>query len=351
MFHGNEGAFKCMFFYLSPIIFIPAFMSVIPVLDVRSPSEFSQGHVPGAISFPLFSDNERARIGTLYKHMGKHKAVLEGLHIVGPKLAHFVEEATAIAPNRNVMVYCWRGGMRSASMAWLLRTAGFNVDVMKGGYKAYRQMVQQSFCDAIPFIILSGPTGSGKTEILCELRNLGEQVLDLELLARHRGSAFGSLGMDEQPSIEQFENIVHQTLKSMDFNRRIWVEDESRKIGKVVLHAGLWENLSRAPLVLLNAPIEDRVRRLVEEYGVFGTDALRESLQKIGKRLGGLSLSDALAALNSGNLGLVAEISLKYYDKAYRFSREKRNRPVAEKIETKGLNAIEVAKMASGINL
>lgn len=326
-------------------------MSVMPVLDVRSPSEFDQGHVPGAISFPLFSNEERAHIGTLYKHMGKEKAVLEGLRTVGPKLANFVEQAVSIAPNRSMMMYCWRGGMRSGSMAWLLRTAGFSVDVINGGYKAYRQKVQQSFSEAIPFIILSGPTGSGKTEILCELQNMGEQILNLEQLACHRGSAFGALGMSQQPSIEQFENEVHHRLKSFDYSRRIWVEDESRKIGKVVLHAGLWDNLSRAPLVLIDSPIEDRVQRLVEDYGVFGKEALHQSLLKISKRLGGLSLSKALNALEEGDLALVAEISLKYYDKAYHFSREKRKRTVVKNLNTKGLNANDVAKMANGLNI
>ncbi|MFN5317904.1 MAG: tRNA 2-selenouridine(34) synthase MnmH [Bacteroidia bacterium] len=326
-------------------------MSVVPLLDVRSPLEYKQGHVPGALSFPLFSDEERVRIGTLYKHKGKENAVLEGLRMVGPKLVGFVEQAHEIAPDRRVAMYCWRGGMRSGSMAWLLRTAGFSVDVLNGGYKAYRQKVQQAFCEDIPFVVLSAPTGSGKTEILCELRNLGEQVLDLEQLACHRGSAFGALGMYEQPNIEQFENEVHRVLKSYDYSRRIWVEDESRKIGKVVLHAGIWDNLNRAPLVLLDSTLEDRVRRLVEEYGVYGTDALHESLQKIGKRLGGLSLRDAQAALDEGNLALVAEISLKYYDKAYHFSREKRNRTVAETIETKGMSAAEVANMACRLKI
>jgi tRNA 2-selenouridine synthase len=320
-------------------------MSVIPLLDVRSPSEFKQGHMPGAVSFPLFSDEERARIGTLYKHMGKEKAVLEGLRMVGPKLSSFVEAATAIAPNRMVAMYCWRGGMRSGSMAWLLRTAGFSVDLMKGGYKAYRQFVQQSFSTDIPFIVLSGPTGSGKTEVLYELRELGEQVIDFEQIACHRGSAFGALGMEHQPSIEQFENEVHHILKTFDYTRTIWVEDESRKIGKVVLHAGLWDNLNRAPLVLLNASIEHRVQRLVKEYGTFGTELLRESLLKIAKRLGSLTLRDALEELDAGNLVKVAEISLKYYDKAYRFSLEKRNRTIAHKIEAGDLNAHEIAQL------
>ncbi len=320
-------------------------MSAIPMLDVRSPSEFRQGHIPGAVSFPLFTDEERARVGTLYKQQGKDNAVLEGLRIVGPKLATFIEQANTISPERAVAMYCWRGGMRSGSMAWLLRTAGFTVDLRKGGYKAYRQNVQESFSNAIPFTILSGPTGSGKTEILHELRNLGEQVIDLEELACHRGSAFGSLGMEEQPTIEQFENNLYHALQALDFSRRIWVEDESRKIGKVVLHGGLWENLNRAPLVLLNVPLDDRVKRLVDEYGTFGTELLRDSLLKIAKRLGGLTLTEALEALDAGNLAKVAEISLKYYDKAYRFSLEKRNRSIAQMVETTGLNLEEIAQI------
>jgi len=322
-------------------------MPITPLLDVRSPSQFRQGHIPGAVSFPLFSDAERARVGTLYKQRGKDTAVLEGLRIVGPKLAEFVEHANSISPERVVGMYCWRGGMRSGSMAWLLRTAGFTVDLRKGGYKAYRQQVQQSFLDSIPFTILSGPTGSGKTEILHKLRNLGEQVIDLEQLACHRGSAFGALGMDDQPSIEQFENDLHYAFQALDISRRIWVEDESRKIGKVVLHGGLWENLNRASLVLLNTSLEDRVKRLVNEYGTFEIEALRDSLLKIAKRLGGLTLTEALEALDAGDLAKVAEISLKYYDKAYRFSLEKRNRTIAHTIETSGLNVNEIARKIS----
>lgn len=326
-------------------------MSAIPLLDVRSPSEFKQGHMPGALSFPLFNDEERAQIGTLYKQQGKEKAVLEGLRIVGPKLAGFVEAANEISASKKIKMYCWRGGMRSGSMAWLLRTAGFDVEVLKGGYKTYRQHVQQSFSNAIPFVILSGPTGSGKTEILHELGKLGEQVIDLEELACHRGSAFGSLGMEEQPTIEQFENNLHKKLITLDYSRRIWVEDESRKIGKVVLHGGLWENLNNARLVLLNTPLEFRVRRLVKEYGAFGPDILRQSLLKITKRLGGLSLSEALIALEKGDLAKVAEISLKYYDKAYRFSLEKRDRTIAKTIETAGLENQEIAQIICKLKL
>jgi tRNA 2-selenouridine synthase len=320
-------------------------VSEIPVFDVRSPSEFKQGHLPGAISFPLFDDAERAIVGTLYKQQGKELAVLEGLRIVGPKLAGFVEQAIALAPGRELAMYCWRGGMRSGSMAWLLRSAGFTVRLLQGGYKAYRQTVQHHFTNAFPFIVLSGPTGSGKTEILAELRALGEQVIDLEDLAKHRGSAFGALGMDEQPSIEQFENNLYQQLEMLNLSKRIWIEDESRNIGKVALHDGIWQNLDNAPLVLLESSIEDRVLRLVKEYGRFDPELLRASLNKIAKRLGGLTLQEGIEALETGDLAKVAEITLRYYDKSYHFSREKRGRVIQKTVNTIGLMPNEIAQL------
>ena len=320
-------------------------VSEIPVFDVRSPSEFERGHLPGAISFPLFDDAERAIVGTLYKQQGKELAVLEGLRIVGPKLAGFVEQAIVLAPGRELDMYCWRGGMRSGSMAWLLRSAGFTVRLLQGGYKAYRQTVQHHFTNAFPFIVLSGPTGSGKTEILAELRALGEQVIDLEDLAKHRGSAFGALGMDKQPSIEQFENNLYQQLEMLDLSKRIWIEDESRNIGKVALHEGIWQNLDNAPLVLLESSMEERVLRLVKEYGKFDPELLRASLNKIAKRLGGLTLQEGIEALETGDLAKVAEITLRYYDKSYHFSREKRGRVVQETVNAIGLMPNEIAQL------
>ncbi len=320
-------------------------VSEIPVFDVRSPSEFERGHLPGAISFPLFDDAERAIVGTLYKQQGKELAVLEGLRIVGPKLAGFVEQAIALAPGRELAMYCWRGGMRSGSMAWLLRSAGFTVRLLQGGYKAYRQTVQHHFTNAFPFIVLSGPTGSGKTEILAELRALGEQVIDLEDLAKHRGSAFGALGMDKQPSIEQFENNLYHQIELLDLSKRIWIEDESRNIGKVALHEGLWQNLDNAPLVLLESSMEDRVLRLVKEYGKFDPELLRASLNKIAKRLGGLTFQEGIEALETGDLAKVAEITLRYYDKSYHFSREKRGRVVQETVNAIGLMPNEIAQL------
>ncbi len=292
----------------------------IPLLDVRSPAEYERGHIPGALSFPLFSNEERARVGTLYKREGQQEALLEGLRIVGPKMADMLSHAIALAPQRQVALHCWRGGLRSSSVAWLLHTAGFQVEVLKGGYKAYRQDVHRFFTRPFRFVLLGGQTGSGKTEVLQALRQLGEQVIDLESLASHRGSAFGALGMPPQPSIEQFENTLHHELKQFNLEKVIWVEDESRKIGTIVLHEALWKQMQAAPCILIETELQDRVKRLMVEYGSHPPEALEKALQKIAKRLGGQHVKRALEALKNGDLELVVQVALRYYDKAYGFA-------------------------------
>jgi tRNA 2-selenouridine synthase len=314
------------------------------LLDVRSPGEYQRGHIPGAISFPLFTDEERAIVGTLYKQSGKDAAVLEGLRIVGPKMAGFVEEAARLSPQRKVKLHCWRGGMRSMSVSWLLQQGGFSTQVIKGGYKAYRTEVQRFLCEPFPFKVISGATGSRKTKILHALKALGEQVIDLEGLAHHKGSAFGALGMEAQPTIEQFENELHLQLKSMDLNRTIWVEDESRKIGTIVLLEGLWKRIKSVPVYLVQLSLEERVKFLVEEYGAFSKEELQNSVQKIAKRLGGQNLNAALEALEAGDLGSVAAISLHYYDKAYRYALETRQAQIAHQLVIDGLSHREIAE-------
>jgi len=296
----------------------------IPLIDVRSPSEFAQGHIPGAISFPLFSDEERHTVGILYKQKGKQEAVLEGLRLVGPKLSAFVENATTIAPDLSIMVYCQRGGMRSSSMAWLLKTAGFSVQTLKGGYKEYRKNVLHFLQSPFPFLVLAGPTGSGKTEILKRLRNAGEQVIDLEGLANHKGSSFGSLGELPQPSIEFFENQLSHQLACMDLTKTIWIENESRKIGIIVLNEVFWEGMQSAPFVQLNPSLNLRVQQLVNDYGKFSKEDLSSALMRIGKKLGPQHLKGALEDLENNKLDAVAEKALVYYDKTYQFGLTKR---------------------------
>jgi len=178
----------------------------LPVIDVRSPGEYDHAHIPHAINIPLFDNEERAKVGTRYKQVGKDSAVLLGLELVGPKLADFVKKARRLnLTGQEVLVHCWRGGMRSGSFAWLLNTAGIKARTLEGGYKAYRSQVLAAFAEPAR-MIYGGKTGSGKTEILHELAKQGEQVIDLEALANHKGSSYGAIGQEPQPSSEQFEN-------------------------------------------------------------------------------------------------------------------------------------------------
>lgn len=314
------------------------------LLDVRSPSEYEHGHIPGAVSLPLFSDDERAAVGTAYKHEGPDAAMRIGLAYVGPRMPEIVGIAERIGRDKRFVVHCWRGGKRSASIGWLLQFAGFDVSVLEGGYKAYRNALRTLVRDENPtFTILGGETGSRKTEVLRALALAGEQVLDLEALAEHKGSAFGWIGERPQPSTEQFENRVFCALANMDFSRRIWVENESRSIGRVFIPETVWEALLDAPLIHLEVPRKQRVRNLVETYAT-GTNnaALSESFVKITRRLGGQHVARALEAIEQGDYAGAAEIALTYYDKTYAHGLERRRPSSVIKLACEGLTADEM---------
>lgn len=310
-----------------------------PVLDVRSPEEFAHAHLPGAVNMPLFDNTERAEIGTMYKQVGKDEAVLRGLELVGPKLADFVRTARALTPDGGeVLVHCWRGGMRSGSVAWLLETAGLPTVTLQGGYKAYRQTVLEEFEKPLNLVVLGGKTGSAKTEVLHELARRGEQVLDLEALAHHRGSSYGMLGQPPQPSVEQFENLLFSEIRKLVPARRIWVEDESRKVGTCVLPTGFWRQFLAAPVLALEVPLEARVDFLVKTYGQFPRDDLRAATGRIRKRLGNDRYQLALDALDRGDYAEVARLTLAYYDKAYQHGLSQREPEKVKTIEVEGID-------------
>jgi len=295
------------------------------LVDVRSPAEFEHAHIPDAVNIPLFSNDERAVVGINYKKNGKDNAVISGLEIVGPKLASFVKEAKKLAPKKKILVHCWRGGMRSASMAWLFNTAGFEVSILEGGYKAYRQHIRSEFDKSAKLIVLGGYTGSGKTEVLKEIEMLGEQFLDLEGVANHKGSAFGAIGQLPQPTTEQFENDLAKVWRKFDLGETIWVEDESRQVGRCTIPENLFDKMRTSTLMKIIVPKKVREKRLVVEYGVFDKALLLHSIEKIERRLGGLRTQQSIEALENGDLGKVAKITLEYYDKAYLHGNLKRD--------------------------
>ncbi len=291
----------------------------LPVLDVRAPQEYAVGHIPAAHSFPIFDDTQRALIGTAYKQQGHDPAVLLGLDSFGPRMAGFVKEAKKLARNKELLVHCWRGGMRSGAMAWLLDFAGFKVYLLEGGYKTYRHLMQQQFAKPRKLLILGGLTGTGKTDLLPYLQGLGQQTIDLEGLASHKGSAFGSIGMAPQPSTEHFENLLGMALLQLDEQLPLWLEDESITIGRVVMPKPLYDQMQASPTIVLQVPLKLRIRKLAEEYCHTDEALLATSILKIKKRLGGLATNQALAAIAEGDMEKMVAIALTYYDKAYTF--------------------------------
>ena len=330
---------------LSPEAFLTA-ADQYPILDVRSPGEYQRAHIPGAISFPIFDDAERARVGTTYKQVGKDAAIELGLEFVGPKMAQWVKMAKKIAVDNTILVHCWRGGMRSGSMAWLFETAGLKVKILVGGYKAYRNYVLREFDRKIPFVVLGGKTGSGKTDILLEMQKRGAQVIDLEGIAHHRGSVFGHLGLAPQPTSEHFENEVVGKLRHMDYGKPIWIEDESRHIGKVFMPLGLYTQLRAAPVLFLDIPAEFRLPHLVEVYAHYPKEALAHAVGKIKKRLGGDFYKSALEALEMDDFTRVAAITLNYYDKAYVHGLHQRP---AEQIQEIAIHTLETTAQTDAV--
>lgn len=314
------------------------------LIDVRSPKEFEQGHIPGAINIPLFNNEERAIVGTLYKQQGRQQAILKGLEIVGPKMASIVESAQNIAKNNVVFVYCWRGGMRSGSVAWLLETYGLKVYLLKGGYKTFRKAVLDSFAQQLKYIILGGKTGSGKTLILQKLKEKGEQIIDLEGIAHHKGSAFGALGEKAAPSQEQFENKIYAEILQLDPSKHIWLEDESRLIGNKVIPDGLWQQMTNAKVIHINLPFNDRLEYLVKEYGKYSVEQLKESILKITKRLGPEQTKISLEALDKNDLRTACQMCLTYYDKTYSHGLSKREKRSVEELNCEVLHPDKIAQ-------
>ncbi len=288
------------------------------LLDVRSPGEFTAGHAPGAVSMPLFDNDERAEVGTLYKQVSADEALLRGLEIAGGKLRHLVEQARAAAPDGSMVVQCWRGGQRSASVAWLLERAGMDVHQLSGGYQAYRAYVREWLSqDHHQLRVLSGPTGSGKTPILLAMREQGAAVIDLERLANHKGSSFGALGEDPQPTTEEFENLLYAALSEISPGTTVWLEDESRLIGTVCQPEVFYDRLLAAPAIELVQPTAWRVDNLVRDYAGYPREGLAAAFIRLRKKLGSNHLQAALEALESSDFVEACRIALVYYDKAY----------------------------------
>jgi tRNA 2-selenouridine synthase len=313
------------------------------LIDVRTPLEFVQGHIPGAINIPIFTNEERVLVGTAYKQQGRQPAILLGFELTGSKWANFIREVEKLSTNKKVLVHCWRGGMRSGAMAWAFGLYGFEVSTLKGGYKAFRKANIESFSNNYHFKILSGFTGSAKTEILNKMKTLGEQVIDLEDLAQHQGSSFGSMGKLIQPSQEQFENLFAIELQKMDATKPIWLEDESVTIGKRVIPKPVWDQMRNSEVIKIETSKEERIDFLNNHYGILDKEFLKLAVQGITKRLGPLETKLTLQAIEENRMKDFINQVLVYYDKTYLKGLNNRNQELIKTIEFTKIDPIENA--------
>jgi tRNA 2-selenouridine synthase len=298
----------------------------LPVVDVRSEREYEAGHIRSAVNIPLLNNQERIIVGTAYKQKGQQEAIKTGFKLVGPRLADIV--ATTEQVGGELLVHCWRGGMRSGNFCHFMNMAKMKTHQLQGGYRTYRQRALESFKKRFNLLALSGYTGSGKTDVLRALAAEGEQILDLEKIAHHKGSVFGGLMMPPQPTTEQFQNNLFEEILRLDPAKRIWIEDESIAIGEIFLPEDFWNQMTTSTLFEIDVLKEIRIKRLVQEYGTADPAQFLSAMTRITKKLGGQHFNAAKEKLLAGDMSSVIDILLTYYDKAYRNGLEKKKKRI-----------------------
>jgi tRNA 2-selenouridine synthase len=316
----------------------------LPVIDVRSEGEFQQGHIQGATNIPLLNNEERVIVGTTYKRKGQPEAIREGFRLVGPRLVDIIKQTEKVAEGKEIIAHCWRGGMRSSNFCQFVGMAKIKSQSVKGGYKAYRQFALEYFKKPLQIILIGGCTGSGKSEVLRALGAQGEQILDLEDLAHHKGSAFGSLMQPPQPTTEQFHNNLFEKILQLDLSKRVWVEDESITIGKVYLPPDFWAQMKSSPLAQMEVSKEVRIQRLVNEYGPANREEFLEAMGRIVKKLGGQHYNAAKEKLLQGDMAAVIDILLTYYDKTYSESLLKKEQRIKAALPWDGNDSLSFAR-------
>jgi tRNA 2-selenouridine synthase len=330
------------------------------IIDVRSPSEYAEDHLPGAISLPVLDDDERAKVGTIYKQVSPFDARKLGAALVAQNAARHLQGPLADRSGGwRPLVYCWRGGQRSGSFATILSQIGWRVDLVKGGYKSWRGLVVRAVYDdpvPSPVIVLDGNTGSAKTEILNRLPALGVQVIDLEGLAHHRGSLFGAMG--PQPSQKAFEGRLALALAGLDPSRPVVVEAESSKVGECRLPPRLWRAMVEAPRLSIDAPRPARADYLVRAYGdmVADPDRLAGVLGRLRHAHPADRIADWLRLAQAGQFGALADALMEHhYDPRYAKHRARMAVPVtslpAPVLDDAGIDSVArdvAARIAQG---
>lgn len=309
----------------------------LPLVDARSEGEFAQSHIPGAINMPILNNAERIQVGTLYKQAGPEKATLKGFELVGPRFHLIQREALRNFPDKKIMLYCWRGGMRSQILSWLLTQVGFEVYRLAGGYKTYRTFTFNEVRKPYSLLVLGGKTGAAKTVLLQKLHEKGEQVVDLEGLANHKGSSFGAIGQPSQPTVEQFENLLAEQLRVMNPHQVLWVENESRRIGRIILPDSFYQQMTQSPRIEIEKHQEERIAHIASEYAALDQVELSAAVLRLQKRLGGDRTKQALEAIQANQPEIWIPILLQYYDKTYSYDLDRHEVSKTNHLNLEGL--------------
>ena len=294
------------------------------IIDARSQSEYAEDHLPGAVNWPSLNDEQRHLVGTQYKQDSPFDAKKRGAALVAHNIARHIEVGVMDKPKQwQPLVYCWRGGKRSGALALVLSEIGFNVQVLQGGYRAFRRAVVAEL-EALPrrfdWRVICGATGSGKSRLLQLLALQGAQVLDLEAIANHRGSVLGLGPGERQPSQKRFDTLVWNTLRRFDPQRQVFVESESKKVGDLHLPSALIEQMRAAPCLDLGLPLEARVRLLLDEYRHFvvDTESFCLRLDALRQLRGNQVVETWQNAARAGDTQIVVrELLLEHYDPIY----------------------------------
>ncbi len=316
-------------------------------IDTRTAEEFSEFHIPGAYNVPLFTSEERKEVSKVYYERGEKEARLYALELVGPKLYLIVRKVKEIKEKEGkVVVYCWRGGLRSLAVAAICTLAGVNVPRLIGGYRAFRQYIMERMAEILKnkkLVVLYGPTGCGKTRIIRILREKGYPVIDLEELAGHRGSVFGGIGL-QQPSQKMFDALLWQELERLKDSPCILVEGESRKIGKLFIPEPFWEAMQKGEKIYIELPLKERVCISMEDYGVdkFPPEVYLEALSRIKKILGDEKYREIKKFIEERKYPeAVSELMVNYYDKLYARSTPPEAKPFYVKSFDEAVSTVE----------
>ncbi len=326
------------------------------IIDVRSPSEFDEDHIPGALNYPVLDDKERAKIGTIYKKRSPFEAKIIGSSLIAKNISeHLIQKLKNKNGAWRPLVYCWRGGKRSKALCLIMKEIGWRVNQLEGGYKHYRNDIQKKLRQLSPklkIVLISGKTGTGKTKLLHQIKSNNGQILDLEGIARHKGSLLGRDLENNQPSQKLFESLLYNALKSINLKKNIYLEAESSKIGNLHIPQPLWKKMLISNKINIETTLESRVKFLLNDYKYAQLDNnfFKPLMAGLKQRLPKKIINDWKHLIKNKDWRQLTESLLKnHYDPAYISNYKKKNQKIIKNFTINKVTKSELNLLANKI--